>query len=138
MSDAPSTPAPTESARPGISASELDVMEVLWAESPLAASTVAARLEGRRNWSPQTVKTLLARLVDKGALSATRDGRRYLYAPLVARKTHARGAVRGLAERLFGGRAAPLVAHLADADGLSPEDLDELEALVAKLRAQSQ
>ena len=121
------------SKRPTISASELDVMEVLWAEAPLAASDVVERV-AHRDWSPQTVKTLLARLVDKGALSAERDGRRYLYAPAVARADHAGGLVRKLSERLFGGRAAPLVAHLAEADGLTDADLDELEALVARLR----
>lgn len=121
---------------PAITPAELEVMEVLWAKSPLAASDVVARLAGRRDWSPQTVKTLLARLADKGALATARDGRRYLYTPRVERQAHARGAVRGLAERLFGGRAAPLVAHLADASDLSADDLDELEALVAKLKGE--
>ena len=123
--------------RPSISAAELDVMKVLWAESPLAASDVVTRVPESRGWSPQTVKTLLARLAEKGAVATTQDGRRYLYSPQIQERDHARGAVTRLAERLFGGRAAPLVAHMAEADGLSEADLDELEALVRQLREQS-
>lgn len=117
-----------------ISQSELDVMDVLWAESPLAASDVAQALEVSKDWNIRTVKTLLARLVEKGALSTEVDGRRYLYAPLISKDSYAASATRRLSERLFGGRAAPLVAHLAKGDGLSETDIADLEALIAELK----
>ncbi|MGB0908697.1 MAG: BlaI/MecI/CopY family transcriptional regulator [Maricaulaceae bacterium] len=118
-----------------ISQSELDVMDVLWREAPLAASTVIERLAGSKDWSGRTIKTLLARLVEKGALSTSQDGRRYLYTPLVTRKAYASNAARRLSDRLFGGKAAPLVAHLAEGEGLTPEDIAELEALIAGLKS---
>lgn len=116
-----------------ISQAELDVMDVLWTESPLAASDVASRLS-RKSWNIRTVKTLLSRLVEKQVIGTEQDGRRYLYSPLVSKEDYARGAVRKLTDRLFGGRAAPLVAHLAESDGLSDQDIADLEALLEELK----
>lgn len=109
-------------------------MEVLWAESPLPASDIANVLAAQKKWNIKTIKTLLSRLVDKQALSTAKDGRRYLYAPLVSRESYAATAARTLSDRLFGGRAAPLVAHLAEGGGLSDEDIAELEAILAELK----
>ncbi|SFR96385.1 BlaI/MecI/CopY family transcriptional regulator [Sphingomonas jatrophae] len=117
-----------------ISDAEHAVMEVLWREAPLAAADVAQRIDPARGWSERTVKTLLGRLLAKGALVHEEEGRRYLYRPAVARDDHAATESRRLIDRLFGGRAAPLVAHLAASDGLSDEDLAELESLVRELR----
>ncbi|NNC36380.1 MAG: BlaI/MecI/CopY family transcriptional regulator [Acidimicrobiales bacterium] len=117
-----------------ISQAELSVMEVLWAHSPLAASDIADGLAGAKKWNIKTIKTLLSRLVDKGALSTTKDGRRYLYSPEISRADYSRTAARKLSDRLFGGRATPLVAHLAEGQGLSDEDIADLEALLAELK----
>lgn len=117
-----------------ISEAEQAVMEVLWAESPLTSADVAQRVEPARGWSERTVKTLLARLLAKGALAHEEDGRRYLYRPAVAREDFVVRESRRLIDRLFGGRATPLVAHLAEREALSEDDLAELEALVRKLR----
>ncbi len=118
-----------------IGEAELSVMEALWAaERPLTAAEVAERLDPSHQWSESTVKTMLGRLLAKGVLGHEADGRRYLYRPLVERQNYAAGESRRLVDRLFGGRAAPLVAHLARDDGLSQDDIAELEALLAKLR----
>jgi len=117
-----------------ISQAELRVMEVLWVDSPLPASDIANVLAAQKNWNIKTIKTLLSRLVDKQALSTTKDGRRYLYMPLISRESYAARAARTLSDRLFGGRAAPLVAHLAEGGGLSDEDIAELEILLAELK----
>ncbi len=121
---------------PKISQAELSVMEVLWAESPLPASDIAKALAAQKKWNIKTIKTLLSRLVDKQALSTTKDGRRYLYIPLISRESYATTAARTLSDRLFGGRAAPLVAHLAEGKGLSDEDIAELEVLLADLKGE--
>ncbi|HXI87635.1 MAG TPA: BlaI/MecI/CopY family transcriptional regulator, partial [Parvularculaceae bacterium] len=72
-----------------ITEAEFEVMDVLWGEAPLAAADVAARLHEKKRWSAQTVKTLLSRLVEKGAAGAEPEGRRYLYRPLVTRNAYA-------------------------------------------------
>jgi len=117
-----------------ISQAEFSIMEVLWTQSPLGASEVAAQLTSEKDWNIRTVKTLLSRLVDKKALTTTPEGRRYLYAPLVSREAYSERAAKRLSDRLFGGRAAPLVAHLAEGRGLSDDDIAELEALISELK----
>lgn len=121
-----------------ITKAEFEVMDVLWAESPLAATDIAERLAGQTSWSLKTVKTLLSRLVEKGAVAHKPDGRRYLYRPLITRASYARSAARRLVDQLFDGRAAPLVAHLADRRGLSKDDIKELEALIRELKRDSE
>ena len=118
-----------------ISEGEQAVMEVLWADSPLTASEVAERIPEERGWSERTVKTMLGRLLTKGALIHEEDGRRYLYRPAVERADYAMRETRKLVDRLFGGRAAPLVAQLAANEGLTQQDIAELEALLKGLKS---
>jgi predicted transcriptional regulator len=119
-----------------ISEAELAVMEALWASpAPLTAQEVHDRIGRSRDWSDRTVKTMLGRLLAKGVLAHEEDGRRYLYRPAVQRESYVAGESRRLVDRLFGGRAAPLVAHLAEGDGLSPQVIAELEALLKELKA---
>lgn len=118
-----------------ISEAEWAVMEVLWARSPLTATDVAESLAPLRDWSDRTVKTMLGRLVAKGVLGFDEDGRRYLYRPMIARSDYVSGESDRLIERLFGGRPAPLVAHLAETGRLTAADIAELEALVRELKA---
>lgn len=117
-----------------ISESELDIMAVLWVDAPLSAVDVAARIPARRAWSPTTVKTMLSRLVDKGALASEAEGRRFLYRPLIERDRLVGAQAGRLVDRLFGGRVSPLVAHLAERRDLDPEDLAALEQLIKDLR----
>lgn len=117
-----------------ITRAEFRIMDILWAESPLAAASVAERLAKETGWSLKTVKTLLSRLVEKDAVAHEPDGRRYLYRPKVTRDAYARRATQRLADQLFGGRAAPLVAHLAESKGLTSDDLKDLEALIGELK----
>ena len=114
---------------------EFAVMEVLWDEAPLTAAEVAERVPAERGWSVRTVKTMLSRLLAKGALSHEEDGRRYLYRPAVAREDYVAHESGKLIDRMFGGRLTPLVAHLAERDRLSPEDIAEIEALLKALKS---
>ena len=117
-----------------ISASELEVMDVLWAKPGLAASDVHEALGDGRAWNVRTVKTFLARLVEKGALRTVEDGRRYLYFPVLDEAAYKAEAATQFIDRVFSGRAAPLVAHLADSRGLTREDIAELEKLLGELK----
>lgn len=118
-----------------ISEAEYAVMEVLWEEAPATASQIAEQLEDSRDWSLQTVKTLLSRLAGKGAISHERDGRRFLYAPILRRSDYVGSESGRLVDRLFGGRAGPLFAHLAKREKLSEQDIAEIEALIREMKS---
>jgi BlaI family transcriptional regulator, penicillinase repressor len=117
-----------------ISEAEYVVMDVLWDEAPLTANMVADRLRDSQSWSLPTVKTLLSRLLTKSALTYETQGRSFLYRPLIARADHVAGDVKRLVDRLFGGKLSPLVAHLAEQEALSPQDIAEIEALLKELK----
>ncbi|MBV7266900.1 BlaI/MecI/CopY family transcriptional regulator [Erythrobacter ani] len=117
-----------------ISEAEHAVMEVLWDRGTLSAAEVCDEICGKRGWSLPTVKTLLSRLVQKQAIETRPDGRRFLYSPLMARSDYVGGESRRLVDRLFGGKAASLVAHLAESEALSENDLAEIEALLKELK----
>ena len=117
-----------------ISEAEHAVMEVLWQRSPRTAAEVCDEVCGQRGWSLATVKTLLGRLVQKQAIAAAPDGRRYLYSPLINRADYVGGESKRLVDRLFGGKAASLVAHLADQEALTEDDLAEIEAILKELK----
>ena len=117
-----------------ISEAEHAVMEALWVKSPQTAVEVCDSVCGARGWSMPTVKTLLSRLVAKGAVATEPDGRRFLYTPLIERDEYVGGESRRLVDRLFGGRAAPLFAQLAEAEALSDDDIAEIERLLREMR----
>jgi BlaI family transcriptional regulator, penicillinase repressor len=116
-----------------ISDAESVVMEVLWREHPLSADEVVSVLAETTDWQEPTVKTLLNRLLKKSAISAARDGRRYLYRPLLKREDYIHAESKSLLDRLFDGRVAPLVAHFSERRKLTRKDLDELKLLIKEL-----
>jgi predicted transcriptional regulator len=116
-----------------ISDAESVVMEVLWERHPLGSDEVVAALADSSNWREPTVKTLLSRLLRKGAIAAERDGRRYLYRPVLERADYVHAQSKGLLDRLFGGRVAPLVAHFSERHKLGRKDLAELRRLIEEL-----
>ena len=117
-----------------ISEAEHTVMEALWERSPLTALEICEEVCSRRDWSLATVKTLLSRLVVKQAVETKPDGRRFLYTPLLEKTAYAGAESRRLVDRLFGGRAAPLFAQLAESEALTEDDLAEMETLLRELR----
>ena len=116
-----------------ISDAEAVVMDVLWKRSPLSADEVVMALSSRQDWQDATVKTLLNRLLNKGAIEAERDGRRYLYAPVLQRAAWVQGESESLLDRVFGGRVAPLVAHFSEHRKLSRKDIAELRKLLQEI-----
>lgn len=116
-----------------ISEAESVVMEVLWQRSPQTSEEVVAALGQRQDWQEATIKTLLNRLLNKGAIEAQKDGRRYLYSPALRREDWVMGESESLLARLFDGRVAPLVAHFSQQRKLSAADVAELRRLVESL-----
>jgi BlaI family penicillinase repressor len=123
---------------PSISDAEWEVMAVLWDTSPLTANDVVDRLAARRRWSPRTVKTLLNRLVKKGALKFQVEGKRYSYRPAVQRQQSVRAESRSFLSRVFRGAAGPMLVHFVTHAELTPGELKELEeALAARKQRQA-
>ena len=116
---------------PDISDSEWSVMEALWAASPQTASELAKTLRPTTRWAENTVRTLLTRLVDKGAVSTGENsvGTR-TYLPAVKRESCVRAEGESFMQRIFGGAAKPLLVHFAQNTKLTAEEVRELKKIL--------
>lgn len=115
-----------------ISQAELEVMNVLWLQAPQTANQVVEQLADASQWHEKTVKTLLNRLVSKGAVSYEKDGRAYLYSPVLQQSDYQLRESQSFIQRVLSGRLAPLVAGFAEQQQLKAEDVAELKQLIAK------
>ncbi|MGH8118739.1 MAG: BlaI/MecI/CopY family transcriptional regulator [Rhodanobacteraceae bacterium] len=118
---------------PPISDAESRVMGELWKHAPQASEPIAQTLHADTGWHENTVRTLLNRLVRKGAVRAERDGRRYLYSPVLTRGAWQTRESRSLLDCVFGGRVAPMLVHFSRTEKLSARDVAELRNLVEQL-----
>ena len=117
---------------PQISDAEWEVMKAVWDGQPVPASEVVDRLGREQGWAPRTVKTMLNRLVAKGALAYEVDGKRFLYRATVRRDACVRHESRSFLARVFGGAAAPAVMHFIEHAKLSPDEVAQLKRLLEK------
>ena len=117
---------------PRISEAEWAVMKVLWKRSPLAASEIVEALCPAEGWHPKTVKTLLNRLVKKGAVDFKHEGRAYSYRPAVSESACASAASDAFLDRVFGGSLKPMLAHFVEQKRLSAREMKELKRLLGE------
>lgn len=115
---------------PRISEAEWEVMKICWGRSPITAQEIIDQLVAQDDWHPKTVKTLLNRLVKKRALGFKKDGRAYLYHPLVTEKDCVSAESRSFLDRVFGGALHPMLAHFVEHQKLSSLEISELKALL--------
>lgn len=116
---------------PRISDTEWEVMTVLWNQSPLSAAQVVSALQAvDPSWHEQTVKTLLNRLMKKQALGYRKEGRAYLYRPLVTKEDCVGAVSESFLTRVFGGSLQPLLAYFVESRKLSTEEIAELKRLI--------
>ena len=108
-------------------------MEVLWRHGSMRSEDVVDSLTGHQQWRESTIKTLLNRLLNKGAIRAKKEGRRYVYSPVLTRDDWLSRESKGLLDRLFDGRVAPLVAHFGRHGKLSKRDIAELKRMIAEM-----
>ena len=132
----PTDPADAPNPEPlALSPGEWQVMKVLWDRGQAAARDVHAALP-ETGWSDRTVKTMLSRLVAKGALDYEQIGNSYLYRPAIERMAATREEVRGIVRRVTGETLSPLLAAFVDEAAVSDGELDELQRMIDAKRAE--
>ena len=116
-----------------ISSAESQIMDALWSGGALTPDQLVEAVGPANGWARNTVRVMITRLLKKGAVSSAKEDGRFLYRPVLARSDYLLAESRGLLDRLFEGRLAPLVANLAEHRQLSPEDVATLKALIAEI-----
>jgi BlaI family penicillinase repressor len=118
---------------PRISDTEWEIMRIVWAKHPTTASEVIDQLTANDpQWHPKTVRTLLARLVQKKAIGYQEQGRTYAYSPLVGEEECVAHASETFLDRVFGGSLEPMLVHFVSRKKFQQQDLKELRQLLAK------
>jgi len=115
---------------PKISEAEWVVMKAVWKENPITASRIVEILSDSTSWSAKTIKTLLNRLVQKGAVGFESKGRVYDYYPLIEESIFLKQESRSFLKRVFGGALNPMLATLVESEDLSEEDIKELKRIL--------
>src|SRR3954469_20285916 len=115
---------------PNISEAEWDVIKVIWDSGPLTAGQIVAALEGQKHWRPRTIKTLLARLVKKGAVKSAIEEKKYVYRAAIARQQAARHEARSFLSRVFDGALVPAVVTFLKETDLSADDVQQLKQIL--------
>lgn len=105
---------------------------MLWEKGRLSTNEVVAALGERTEWKPKTIHTLLARLVKKGALKAERNGREYVYQPLVEAEACEYEVSRSFLGRFFDGELAPFLARFVERERLTRKEIEELKSILER------
>ncbi|MBU2703080.1 BlaI family penicillinase repressor [Sporomusaceae bacterium BoRhaA] len=115
---------------PQISDTEWQVMKILWSSAPITANEVIKKFDGVMSWKPKTIKTLLGRLVKKQAIAFNKDGRTYVYYPLVAEDECVKAESQSFLEKVFSGALNVMFANFLEEKELSREEIEELKRIL--------
>lgn len=118
--------------RTKITDSEWEIMRILWDEAPARARDILERLPASTSWSPKTVNTFLARLVEKGAVRVKKEGRIHFYSPAVSQNVCVKVEATAFLDRVFRGDAAPMMMHFLQHEKLSSADVARIREMLDK------
>ncbi len=117
---------------PAISDAEWIVMRVIWDRGQVTANEMVDALEGKQDWKPKTIHTLLRRLTDKGVLEFEKSGREYVFSPVIEREEAEQAQSHLFIERIFAGKPIPFLARFMETTDLSESDIEELRKVLKK------
>lgn len=121
---------------PKISEAEWEVMKALWAESPRSSAEVVKALTPHTHWKPNTIKTLLSRLVKKGAVAARKSGREHAYSPQFTEAQCIQAESKSFLLRVYDGSMMPMIVGFIQHDKLSREEIDQLRQLLDEMESE--
>ncbi len=117
---------------PQISEAEFEVMKIVWKFAPVNTNEITEQLLKTTVWSPKTIQTLIKRLVTKGALTYEKQGRVFVYTPLVKEREYVNQESRSFLKRFYGGEISAMLSAYIESDQLSKDELEKLRALLAE------
>lgn len=117
---------------PKISESEWEIMKIVWKESPLTAEQIVQQLPKDTEWSDQTVRTFINRLMKKKALGYQKSGRSYQYYPLISEKECVRAESKSFLNRVFNGAAGLMMTNFLEETQLSDKEIERLQQILTE------
>ena len=118
-------------ALPQISEAEFQVMKIVWEHAPVSTNQVTEYLTRTTKWSPKTIQTMLKRLVQKKALTYDKEGRGFIYTPLIGQQDYVNQESRHFLQRFYNGNLVSMMTAFLDMEELSQQEVDELKELLS-------
>lgn len=115
---------------PKISEAEWEVMKLIWKTSPLTSEKIIESLSDKMNWSTQTIKTFITRLIKKGAIGFKKSGRVYNYYPLISENECIKSENETFLKKVYDGALGLLFTKFLEEENLSNDEIEELENLL--------
>lgn len=115
---------------PKISEAEWEVMKLIWKTSPLTSEKIIESLSDKMNWSTQTIKTFITRLIKKGAIGFKKSGRVYNYYPLISENECIKSENENFLKKVYDGALGLLFTKFLEEENLSNDEIEELENLL--------
>lgn len=115
---------------PQISEAEFEVMKIVWQYAPISTNEITERLMKTTSWGPKTIQTLIKRLTNKGALTYEKEGRVYVYTPLVKENEYISQQSNSFLRRFYDGDITAMLSAYIKNDRLSAEEIGTLRSIL--------
>lgn len=119
-------------ALPHISEAEFEVMKIVWKSAPINTNEITERLLKTTSWRAKTIQTLIKRLVTKGALTYEKQGRVFVYTPLVEENEYISQQSNSFIKRFYDGDISAMLSSYLENNQLSETELNHLRSLLSK------
>lgn len=117
---------------PQISEAEFEVMKIVWKHAPISTNEITDKLLQTTSWSPKTIQTLIKRLVTKGALTYEKQGRMFVYTPVVKEGEYIGQESNSFLARFYNGDITAMLSSYIENDRLSEKEIDHLRSLLSE------
>nr|WP_317379103.1 BlaI/MecI/CopY family transcriptional regulator [uncultured Faecalimonas sp.] len=117
---------------PQISEAEYEVMKIIWKYAPINTNEITEKLTQTTSWSPKTIQTMIKRLTMKGALSYEKQGRIFVYSPLIEENEYVGQESSSFLKRYYNGDITAMLSSYMENDRLSDKEIDTLRSILAK------
>ena len=122
---------------PKISDAEWEIMKLIWRVNPITSEEIIISLSDKMNWSAQTIKTFINRLLKKGVIGYEKSGRSYIYYPLVSERDCIKAESKSFLEKVYDGAVGMLFSNFIEEESLSEKEIEKLQDLLAKKKTQN-
>ena len=122
---------------PQISEAEFEVMKIVWKYAPVNTNEITEHLTRTTSWSPKTIQTLVKRLVNKGALSYEKQGRVFVYTPLVGKNEYIGQESSSFLNRFYDGNISKMLSAYIENDKLTANEIDTLRSLLSNNKGEN-
>lgn len=117
-----------------ITDAELKIMEYVWKRDNVDSKEIIQAFEKDEDWSPNTIRTLLVRLEQKGVVTHSKSGRVYVYHAVIPREYFVKQESQKFISKFFGGKVSDFVSNFVEDESLDEKEIDALRELLNKRR----